>query len=223
MRETDAPSVRSAKRFAVPVFCAAGFAATAYLAANGAAAPFDEHLLVSLREAGDITDPIGPVWFEEAARDVTALGGTFFLTLLTLSFAAAFLINASPRLALFSVAAVVGATVMSEGLKALFDRARPALVPHEVSVYSASFPSGHTMMAAAVFFTLAFALAREMERRRNRTLLYAIAALMAFLVGASRVYLGVHWPSDVLAGWFAGIAYAAIAAQIYRALASEKR
>ena len=196
--------------------CVAGFAALA--AAGDGLAGFDRGLLIGLRSATDLSDPLGPAWLEEAARDVTALGGTAFLSLVTAAIATIFLANGQWRLASFAAVSVIGATAASETLKALILRPRPDLVPHEVAVYSASFPSGHSMLAAAAFFTLAFALAREFDRRRNRVFLYVIAAVATFLVGASRVYLGVHWPTDVLAGWLAGIAWAVGAAFVYRRL-----
>jgi len=195
---------------------AAGFAALAAIIGAGGLAQFDRELLTGLRTPGAPSDPIGPAWLEEAARDITALGGTPILALLTLAAALQLWINGHARRALFALLAIGGAQVLSETLKALIARPRPDIVPHEVAVYSASFPSGHAMLAAAAYFTLAFVLAPEIERTRNRTGLYASAAVLVFLIGVSRVYLGVHWPSDVIAGWFAGLAWAVAAATLYR-------
>ncbi|MGE0827975.1 MAG: phosphatase PAP2 family protein [Hyphomonadaceae bacterium] len=204
------------KAFAVFAACSAGFLLLAIFAP--ALAAFDRGLMIGLRAPGDLNDPIGPVWFEEAARDVTALGGTPLIFLGAGAISLSFLANGHGRLAAFALITIAGAQVASELLKALIDRPRPDLVAHETAAYSASFPSGHSMIAAAAFFTLAFALARESTRKRNRAFLYAIAAALTFLIGASRVYLGVHWPTDVLAGWLAGIAWAVGAAWIYRGL-----
>jgi undecaprenyl-diphosphatase len=206
----------SPRAFITILICAAGFLAVALL--HDQLLVLDQGLLTGLRAPGDLSDPLGPAWLEEAARDVTALGGTALIFLATGAIALGLLANGAPRLAAFTVVSVAGAQILSEALKYAVGRVRPDLVPHEVAVYSASLPSGHTMMAAAAYFTLAFALAREIRQRQNRVLLYCIAGLLVGLVGASRVYLGVHWPTDVVAGWFAGIAWALAAAMVYRSL-----
>lgn len=211
----------SPKAKTVGFISAAAFAALAVIIGAGGLDGADRALITSLRTPGALADPIGPGWLEEAARDVTALGGTPILVLLTLAVALQLWINGRARRALFAVIAVGGAQALSETLKAFFARPRPDVVPHEVAVYSASFPSGHAMLATAAYFTLAFILAAEIDRKRNRTGLYASAAVLAFLIGVSRVYLGVHWPSDVLAGWFAGLAWAVLAASLYRRFFAE--
>ncbi len=195
--------------------CAAGFAALAL--AHESLAAFDTALLTGLREGADLSGPIGPAWVEEAARDVTALGGTFLIALTTGAIALGLVLNGKPRPAAFAIIAVAGAQALSEILKMVVHRVRPDLVPHEVAVYSASLPSGHAMMAAAAYFTLAYALARGLSRVRNRMIIYLAAWVLVALVGVSRVYLGVHWPTDVLAGWLAGGAWALAAAMIWRA------
>ena len=103
---------------------------------------------------------------------------------------------------------VGGGTALSSLLKLGFARPRPDLVPHAVEVYTASFPSGHAMLSAVTYLTLAALLARVQPRRRLRIYVLALAVLTSLLVGASRVYLGVHWPSDVAAGWCVGAAWA---------------
>jgi undecaprenyl-diphosphatase len=206
----------AAKTAVVGWISAAAFAALALIIGAGWLAPLDRALLEALRVPGAPAEPIGPAWLEEAARDITALGGTPILLLLTCAVALQLWINGHSRRALFALGAVGGAQALSELLKALIARPRPDIVPHEVAVYSASFPSGHAMLATAAYFTLAFILATGANRARNRIGLYASAGVLAFLIGASRVYLGVHWPSDVVAGWFAGLAWAVGAATIHR-------
>lgn len=175
---------------------------------EGDTADFDERVLLSLRTADDPTDPIGPGWFEEMARDITGLGGFGVLTLLTLAATGYLLLHRKGHTALYLVLATGSGILMSTLLKHLFDRPRPDLVPHAQVVYTSSFPSGHSMMSAVVFFTLGALLAGVQTNLRLRAYLLAVAAVLALLVGASRVYLGVHWPTDVLAGWTAGAAWA---------------
>jgi undecaprenyl-diphosphatase len=112
--------------------------------------------------------------------------------------------------AFFLLVAVGGGMLLSAGLKMGFERARPDLVPHHTRVYTASFPSGHAMLSAVVYLTLAALLARVQSERRVKTMIIVLAVLLTLLVGMSRVYLGVHWPTDVLAGWCGGAAWASL-------------
>jgi undecaprenyl-diphosphatase len=100
--------------------------------------------------------------------------------------------------------------LLSTVLKMGFERPRPDLVPHATRVYTASFPSGHAMLSAVTYLTLGALLARVQPNRRLKAYLIGLALCITLLVGASRVYLGVHWPSDVLAGWCGGAAWAAL-------------
>jgi undecaprenyl-diphosphatase len=169
---------------------------------------FDQWLLLAMRNSADLSDPVGPLWFEELARDVTALGGVGLLTFLTLAIAGFLWLDGKGRSALFLVVAIAGGLAASMSLKAGFDRPRPELVPHGSHVYTSSFPSGHSMMSAIVYLTLGALLARFQRSRRLKAYVLGLAALITLCVGASRVYLGVHWPTDVLAGWTAGAAWA---------------
>ncbi|MBJ3774839.1 phosphatase PAP2 family protein [Acuticoccus sp. 2012] len=168
----------------------------------------DSALLLGLRAPGDIGDPIGPPWVEELARDFTALGGFGILASITLAVCGFLYLQRQVRTMSFLAIAVLGGTVVTTLAKLAFDRPRPELVSHEVAVSSASFPSGHSMLAATTYLTLAVIVAHAQQRRRMKIYIVALAILVTFAVGASRVYLGVHWPTDVLAGWAGGAAWA---------------
>lgn len=176
--------------------------------AEGETEAIDRSLMLMLRNPADLSDPIGSRRYEEVVRDVTALGGTTVVTLVTVVGALAFAFHRRYRHAGVLVGAVVLAWFSSEAGKALYGRARPDLVPHGVTVYSASFPSGHSALAAATYLTLAMLVASLETRRRTKALCYGLAGALLVGVGFSRVYLGVHWPSDVLAGWALGAAWA---------------
>jgi undecaprenyl-diphosphatase len=170
---------------------------------------FDRWLLLALRAPGDPGDPLGPAWVEEMFRDFTALGGIGVLSLLTLASVGYLWLLGLRRVALFVLAAILGGLLLSLALKSGFDRPRPDLVSQGSLVYTSSFPSGHSMLSAVVYLTGGALLAVVHSARRVRVYLIGCSVLATLLVGASRVYLGVHWPSDVLAGWAAGAAWAA--------------
>ena len=176
----------------------------------------DEAVLIALRTPSDHADPLGPKWIEETARDITALGGVAVLVLFGLVALGYLLIARSGRAALFTVVAIAGGWLLSSLLKTGYDRPRPDLVPHEALVYTASFPSGHAMMSAITYLTLAALLSRTEPRWRLKAYLLLSAIIISILVGISRVYLGVHWPTDVLAGWSLGAAWASVCWLLYR-------
>jgi len=180
------------------------FAALAGAVGGGGTYAFDERVLLALRVPGNLADPIGPKWVEEMMRDITALGSTAVLTLMVLVVTGYLLLSGKRRSALTVLLAVVSGVVASQAAKIAYGRPRPELVPHGAEVYTASFPSGHSMMAAIVYLTLGALLARTQADLRVKMYILGAAVLLALLVGVSRVYLGVHWPTDVLAGWALG-------------------
>lgn len=187
---------------------------------SGATDAFDRKLLLALRSPQDLGDPLGPHWVEEMGRDFTALGGFPVLTLLTLAIAGFLLFNTQKTMAMIIVVATLVALLLSSGLKEVIDRARPDLVPHKMHVSTASFPSGHSMHAAATYLTLGGLMARFQRRRRLKIFTLSVAVLITLLVGVSRVYLGVHWPTDVLGGWAAGTGCALLTLLLARGLLS---
>lgn len=181
-----------------------GFLALTDEVREGDTSRFDRTLLLAFRTPNDLSTPIGPRWLQESARDVTALGGFTVLTLVTaVAFAILMLLGRRTQ-AWILAGAVVLAQVLAEVIKALVHRPRPNLVPQHDLVYSTSFPSGHAVMSPVVYLTLAAIIAAGQPRVAIKTILVTGAAVLVVLIGVSRVYLGVHWPSDVLAGWTLG-------------------
>jgi undecaprenyl-diphosphatase len=144
-------------------------------------------------------------------RDLTTLGGTSVLAVVTLTSVGYLLLAGRRKTAALVTLAVLGGTALSSLLKAGFERPRPDLVAHLVEVHSQSFPSGHAMMSAVTWLTLGTLLATVQPKRRLKAYVLGIAIAITLLVGASRVYLGVHWPTDVIAGWCVGTAWALLA------------
>lgn len=174
---------------------------------EGETRAFDRAVLLAMREPDDPAQPRGPTWLGEAMKDITALGSMTVLTLVTLAVAGYLWLVGRARLALILALSVAGGAALAFGMKSLFDRGRPTIVPHIVETVTASFPSGHSMMSAVVYLTLGALLASTHERRTERAYLIGVFGGVAVLVGTSRIYLGVHWPTDVLAGWSAGAAW----------------
>lgn len=183
---------------------------------EGETATFDEWLLLSLRNPVDKTDPLGPRWVEELARDVTALGSVGILTFLVLAAAGSMWLRGAHRETLFLLASTITGGILSRLLKAGFDRPRPDLVPHGSYVYTASFPSGHSMMSAVVYLTLGVLLAGVVQGGKLKVYILTLSVFLAVAVGISRIYLGVHWPTDVAAGWTAGAGWALICGAVAR-------
>lgn len=194
----------------IAAFGVLGFALIADETFEGETRSFDEAILLALREPGDTSNPIGPAWLEHALADITALGGYIVLGMLVIGVAIYLLAAGKRGTALLVVGAVGSGTLLSETLKLGFARPRPDLVAHLAEVQSASFPSGHAMISAITYLTLGVLLTRAHKQRRTKIIIMSYAIALTLMIGASRVYLGVHWPTDVLAGWALGAAWAAL-------------
>jgi undecaprenyl-diphosphatase len=185
-----------------------GFASLSDLVLAGGTQHVDDRLLRSLRRADDPSLPIGPVWLRFAALDVTALGSASVLGLVVSGVVGFLILQGLRRTALFVFVASAGGWWLNSLLKEFFQRPRPEVVPHLSEVMSLSFPSGHAMTSAAVYLTLGALLMRVADRPATKIYVMACAMILAGLVGVTRVYLGVHYPTDVLAGWLVGLSWA---------------
>jgi undecaprenyl-diphosphatase len=183
----------------------------------------DERVLLSLRRADNVEVPIGPHGLAEVARDVTALGSVSVLTLMVCAVSGFLVLVRRWRTLALVVGSTVGGALVNSLLKSLFARPRPTVVPHLTDVLTESFPSGHAMLSAIVYLTLGALLAQLTERRRLKAYLVGVALLLTLLIGLTRVYLGVHYPTDVLGGWMAGLAWALLTALVARAAKRRSR
>jgi undecaprenyl-diphosphatase len=138
--------------------------------------------------------------------------------------AATFLWRARYWDAAFAITALPVAGVMMRSLKLFYVRARPEVIEHLQASYGFSYPSGHALLSMAVYLILALQLRQELTRPMLRGSLLLFACLIIFAVGVSRVYLGVHFPTDVLAGWAFGLLFAIVywnLGEAFRAKASQ--
>lgn len=185
-----------------------GFLELAGAVVAGSTQAFDESVLRALRRADDLGTPRGAAWLVQAGRDVTALGGSPVLLLVILATAVYLALQRHFKTVVLVFVAGFGGMLVNLGLKQLIARERPTLVPHLMEVSSPSFPSGHAMISAAVYLSLGLLIARIHPRRREKAYILGVAITATVLVGLTRVYLGVHYPTDVLAGWLAGAGWA---------------
>jgi len=186
----------------------AGFVALLDEVREGGTMSFDNRVLLSLRKPGDHGKLIGPWWVQNVVRDITALGGPVVLFMVVASVAGFLVMIRRYHMMWLILVATIGATAINSTIKGLVDRPRPTVVPRLSDVSSESFPSGHSAMSAAVYLTLGALLAQTVSRRRVKLYFIFIAMTLTFLVGVSRVCLGVHYPTDVLAGWATGLVWA---------------
>lgn len=183
------------------------FLALADEVTEGERIAFDRAILLFFRQP-DMNAPIGPEWLKEAALEITALGGYPAITLLTVGVVGFLAISGRRGNALYVLLSVIGGALLSSILKLAIGRARPDLVEQLDIVHTASFPSGHALITTVTYLTLGSLVVRQVPTLREKTYILGAAIFVSVLVGVTRVYLGVHWPSDVLAGWALGTAWA---------------
>ena len=195
----------------IAVFVCAGllwtFASIAEEVVEGDTHRLDMEVLMALRSPTNPRDLLGPPWFEEMMRDITALGSYAFIIIVVSAVIGYLLLLRKWSMALLTFGSIAGGMLVSNLLKSGFDRPRPDF-DHAARVFTSSFPSGHAMLSAVTFLTLGALLTRTNVHWRAKVYFLTIAVLLTLIVGFSRVYLGVHYPSDVLAGWSVGSAWA---------------
>jgi undecaprenyl-diphosphatase len=191
------------------------FLALAHEMRAGATQELDERVMKAVRRADEPGVPVGPAWVQDTARDVTALGGYSVLILLVAMTVGFLALHGKRGEMRFLLAAAVSGYVVGMLLKAYFVRPRPTVVPQLEIAYQTSFPSGHSMMSAIIYLTIGALLTQFAGNLpRFRTYFLVCALFLTGIVGISRVYLGVHYPTDVLAGWTAGLVWANLCALI---------
>lgn len=199
------------------------FLAIADEMAEGEIRALDEWLFLALRHPADPADPLGPPWLEEAALEITALGGYTLIILALAAVTGLLVVTRRYGPALYAVLSVGSGALVSQGLKQYYERPRPDLAAHLDSVHTASFPSGHALVVTVAYLTLAALVIRFFDDLRVRLYVLFVAIFVSVMVGVTRVYLGVHWPSDVAAGWALGAAWASLSWLVVAALQYSRR
>jgi undecaprenyl-diphosphatase len=175
---------------------------------EGKTLAFDREIMLGLRNSSDPSIPIGPTWLPEAARDVTGLGSMVVLVIITIAAVGYLFLAGKSALAWLMLIAVVGGTAISDLLKLAFGRVRPDVVAPVARVFTTSFPSAHATMSAITYLIIGAILARSQFSSTISLYFMSLAVFLTVLIGVSRIYLGVHYPTDVLAGWCIGAAWA---------------
>lgn len=195
-----------------------GFSRLASEVLEGETLEFDKQILASLRDPADLSRPVGPAWLLSGALDITALGSATVLGLVVFAVTGFLVLQGMWRMGTFVLMACSGGWFINLALKQFFQRPRPDVVPHLREVMTMSFPSGHALSSAVVYLTLGALLMRVAKRRLTKWYCMGLAVAATLLVGASRVYLGVHYPTDVLAGWLVGLSWALLCWLVERSL-----
>ena len=199
------------------------FLALAGEVVEGETLAFDKKIVLAFRKADNLAVPIGPAWMTDVLLDLTALGGPIVLGLVVLSVVGFLVLQTRYWTGFFVFVTAATGEAVSYAMKTVFSRPRPSVVPHLREAFSSSFPSGHAMESAIIYLTLGAMLMRIAEGRLTKIYCCGMAMFLTFLVGVSRVWLGVHYPTDVLAGWTVGLFWASLcwlAAQHYEVRAS---
>jgi undecaprenyl-diphosphatase len=177
---------------------------------EGETLAFDKKIVTAFRKADNPALPIGPAWMSGALMDLTALGGPTVIGLVVLAVVGFLAFQTRYWTAFFIFMTAVSGEVVSYAMKSVFARPRPSVVPHLREAFSSSFPSGHAMQSAIIYLTLGAMLMRIAQGRLTKIYCLGMGMFLTFVVGVSRVWLGVHYPTDVLAGWIVGLFWASL-------------
>lgn len=209
MGRTPAPWLQP--RILIPVAAGLAFLVLAVFIASDRSFAFDTKLVLLFRDPANPAVPLGPAWFQEAVRDMTALGSFVGLFFMATTAALALWFCGYRHLAIGLVASLFAALLASSGLKIAIGRERPDVVGHAALTFTASFPSGHAFLSAVTLLSIAGFVGLASRREDIKRLCVTLAWVMILLIGLSRIYLGVHWPTDVIGGWCLGVAWSSIA------------
>jgi undecaprenyl-diphosphatase len=208
-------------RFLLPVAAIFGFIGLAFYVVSDGSSALDSALVMLFRDPANPSMPIGPAWFREMMRDLTALGSFIGLGVATVIAVLTLRLCGHRPLAIGLLASVLLATAASTVLKLAFGRERPDIVEHAALTFTASFPSGHAFLAAVVLLSIASFVGIASHRADIARLCLWVAWTLMIAIGLSRVYLGVHWPSDVLGGWCLGVAWSSLATYLIGRIAAQ--
>jgi undecaprenyl-diphosphatase len=186
-----------------------GFLILAGYVTGGSTEYIDTKILRSLRNPNNLQLSIGPRWVIDTMNDITVLGSATIVLLITLIVIGYFILQKNYSAVYLILAAVIGGALIDLELKEFFGRVRPTIIPNLMQPFTFSFPSGHSMMSAVIYLSLASLMARFQKRQRDKIYILSVAILLSLIIGVSRVYLGAHYPTDVLGGWLLGTAWAA--------------
>ena len=184
------------------------FGLVAQIVVEGKSSTFDRSIILAFRDPDNLSALVGPAWVQEAARDLTSLGSIIVLVIITAAVAGYLFLARKQAAAWLMLFAVCGGIALSDLLKFAFARPRPDFVAPAARVFTTSFPSGHATLSAITYLTIAALLARSQSSSKIGRYFIVLAALLTILIGISRIYLGVHYPTDVVGGWCIGAAWA---------------
>ncbi len=213
-RDSSQPAKDSRKGALIAVLAIAcllfAFGVIAQNVMQGTSLVFDQTIVRALRDPGNPSAPVGPAWVQEAARDLTSLGSMIVLLIATCAVAIYLFLARQYAAAWLLLVAVFGGIALNDLLKHAFARPRPDQLYQATRVFTSSFPSAHAEISAITYLTMAALLAQSQSSFRIGLYFIILAALLTLLIGLSRLYLGVHYPTDVLGGWCIGAAWALI-------------